>query len=109
MRATHARTGEAAYLDFLTVVGPATDKSNACPVSLAGGRRSWCVVLKSVLVGVVPYVIMLVGIPFFNSGREVAQLPLLGLWILVWVVLTPPFLLAAYRLLPPGERRERES
>jgi hypothetical protein len=51
---------------------------------------------------------MLVGIPFFNSGREVAQFPLLGLWILIWVVLTPAFLLAAYRLLPPGERQERE-
>jgi len=63
-------------------------------------------VLKSVIVGLVPYVVMLVGIPFVNSGREVAQFPLLGLWILIWVVLTPPFLLAAYRLLPERERRE---
>lgn len=62
--------------------------------------------LKSVLVGIVPYVVMLAGIPFFNSGTEVAQFPLLGLWILIWVVLTPVFLLAAYRLLPDSERRE---
>jgi hypothetical protein len=63
-------------------------------------------VAKSVAVALLPYVAMIVGIPFFNSGRNVGGLPLLGLWILIWVVLTPPALLLAYRLLPDRERKE---
>jgi hypothetical protein len=65
--------------------------------------------VKSVVVGFVPYVGMLVGVPFVNSGRNVLGLPLLGLWILVWVLLTPAFLWAAGRLLPAHEREEGRS
>ena len=64
--------------------------------------------VRSVAVGLVPYVIMLAGIPFFNRATQVGPLPLLGLWIGAWVVLTPPFLLLAHRLLPAAERQERE-
>jgi Protein of unknown function (DUF3311) len=62
--------------------------------------------LKAAVAGFTPYVVMLIGIPFFNSGANVGGVPLLGLWILIWVVLTPVFLLAAYRLLPRAEREE---
>lgn len=60
--------------------------------------------IRSVLAGLAPYVAMIAGIPFFDSGRQVGQFPMLGLWILIWVVLTPPFLLLAFRLLPARER-----
>jgi len=62
--------------------------------------------LKPVAAGFLPYVVMIVGVPFFNSPDNIGGLPLLGLWILIWVVLTPVFLLAAYRLLPRAEREE---
>jgi Protein of unknown function (DUF3311) len=62
--------------------------------------------LKSAAVGFTPYVAMLVGVPFVNSAVNMGGIPLLGLWILIWVVLTPAFLLAAYRLLPPAERED---
>jgi hypothetical protein len=62
--------------------------------------------LKPALAGFAPYVLMLAGIPFVNSAANVGGIPLLGLWILIWVVLTPAFLLAAYRLLPRAEREE---
>lgn len=62
--------------------------------------------MRSAAVGLVPYVIMLAGIPFVDSATQVGPLPLLGLWIGVWVVLTPVFLLLAYRLLPAGERQD---
>lgn len=61
---------------------------------------------RSLIVGFAPYVAMLVGIPFVNSTRDVLGLPLLGLWILVWVLLTPVFLTAAHRLLPARIREE---
>lgn len=62
--------------------------------------------LKAAAVGFIPYVVMLVGIPFVNSGANVGGIPLLGLWILIWVLLTPVFLLGAFRLLPRAEREE---
>lgn len=62
--------------------------------------------LKSIIVGFFPYVVMLVGVPFVNSTANVGGLPLLALWILIWVLLTPVFLLAAFRLLPRAEREE---
>jgi hypothetical protein len=62
--------------------------------------------LKSAAVGFAPYVVMLVGIPFVNSPANMGGIPLLGLWILIWVVLTPAFLLAAHRLLPRAERED---
>lgn len=61
---------------------------------------------RSLIVGFVPYVVMLVGIPFFNSTRDVLGLPLLGFWILLWVVLSPAFLTLAHRLLPARIREE---
>ena len=61
---------------------------------------------RSLTVGFIPFVGMLVGIPFVNSDREVIGVPLLGLWILAWVIVTPLFLLAAHRLLPEQEREE---
>ncbi|HLI39140.1 MAG TPA: DUF3311 domain-containing protein [Streptosporangiaceae bacterium] len=62
--------------------------------------------LKPVAAGFLPYVAMVAGVPFFNSSANIGGLPLLGLWILIWVVATPLFLLAAYRLLPRAEREE---
>ncbi|HYZ52517.1 MAG TPA: DUF3311 domain-containing protein [Streptosporangiaceae bacterium] len=62
--------------------------------------------LKSAAVGFTPYVVMLAGVPFVNSTANVGGIPLLGLWILIWVVLTPVFLLAAHRLLPRAERED---
>lgn len=64
---------------------------------------------RSITVGLIPYVIMLAGIPFVNSDTQVGPLSLLGLWIGIWVVLTPPFLLLAHRLLPAREREEGRS
>ncbi len=61
---------------------------------------------RSMAVGFIPFVGMLVGIPFVNSTRAVIGIPLLGLWILAWVLVTPLFLLAAHRLLPERERSE---
>ncbi len=61
---------------------------------------------RSMAVGFIPFVGMLVGIPFVNSTREVIGIPLLGVWILAWVLVTPLFLLAAHRLLPAAEREE---
>lgn len=69
-----------------------------------GSRTLW----PSLIVGFIPYAVMVVGIPFVNSGREVLGLPELGLWIIVWVVLASPFLVVAHRLLPPAERDEAD-
>jgi hypothetical protein len=63
-------------------------------------------VVRSVAVGLVPYVVMLAGIPFFNSATQVGPLPLLGLWIGGWVLLSPLFLLLAHWLLPAAERQD---
>lgn len=64
--------------------------------------------VRAVLVGLVPYVVMIAGVPLFNSGREVIGLPELGLWVLIWVVLTPAFMLLSHRLLPAREKEEEE-
>jgi hypothetical protein len=64
--------------------------------------------LRSVAVGVLPYVVMLAGIPFFNKSANVGGIPLLALWIGIWVVLTPAFLAVAGRLLPRAEREESQ-
>jgi uncharacterized protein DUF3311 len=61
---------------------------------------------RAIIVGFLPYVVMVAGVPFVNSAADVGGLPLLALWILIWVVLTPVFLLAASRLLPQAEREE---
>jgi hypothetical protein len=61
---------------------------------------------KSLAVGLIPYVIMLVGIPFFNKSVNVGGVPLLGLWIGAWVVLVPAFLVLAGRMLPRAERED---
>jgi hypothetical protein len=61
---------------------------------------------KSLVVGLIPYVIMLVGIPFFNKSVNVGGVPLLGLWIGAWVVLVPAFLALAGRMLPRAERED---
>jgi hypothetical protein len=62
--------------------------------------------LRSVAAGFIPYVVMLVGIPFFNKSTNVGGIPLLALWIGIWVVLTPAFLALASRLLPRAERED---
>ena len=61
---------------------------------------------RSLAVGFAPYILMVAGVPVFNSGADVIGLPELGLWILIWVVLSPLFLAVAHRLLPEAERRE---
>lgn len=62
---------------------------------------------KSIVVGFTPYVVMLVGIPFFNRSVNVGGVPLLAVWILPWVVLIPAFLAVAGRLLPRAEKEDR--
>jgi hypothetical protein len=61
---------------------------------------------KSLAVGFIPYVVMLIGIPFFNKSVNVGGIPLLGLWIIIWVVLVPVFLVLAWRMLPRAERED---
>lgn len=61
---------------------------------------------RAILIGFIPYVVMLVGIPFFNKSVNVGGIPLLGLWIGAWVVLSPAFLAAAGRALPRAERED---
>ena len=61
---------------------------------------------KSLAVGFTPYVVMLIGIPFFNKSVNVGGIPLLGLWIIIWVVLVPVFLVLAGRMLPRAERED---
>ena len=62
---------------------------------------------KSLAVGFTPYVVMLIGIPFFNRSVNVGGVPLLGLWIGTWVVLVPVFLAVSARLLPRAEREDQ--
>jgi hypothetical protein len=50
---------------------------------------------------------MIIGIPFFNKSVNVGGIPLLGLWIGIWVVLVPVFLSLAARLLPRAEREDQ--
>jgi Protein of unknown function (DUF3311) len=64
--------------------------------------------LRSVAAGFIPYVVMLVGIPFFNKSTSVGGIPLLALWIGIWVLLTPAFLALASRLLPRAEREDSQ-
>lgn len=61
---------------------------------------------RSLAIGFIPYLVMLIGIPFFNRSVNVGGIPLLGLWIGAWVVLTPAFLALAGRLLPRAERED---
>jgi hypothetical protein len=61
---------------------------------------------RSVVVGFIPYVVMLAGIPFFNKSVNVGGVPLLAVWILPWVLLVPAFLALAGRLLPRAERED---
>lgn len=75
--------------------------------SMPSGSRSESLV-PALVAGFIPFVGMLVGIPFVNSTTNVGGVPLLGLWLLIWVVLTPPFLLLAHRLLPASEREEEQ-
>jgi hypothetical protein len=62
---------------------------------------------KSLAVGLIPYIVMIIGIPFFNKSVNVGGIPLLGLWIGIWVVLVPVFLSLAARLLPRAEREDQ--
>ena len=63
-------------------------------------------------IAAIPYLAMIVGVPFMNSTAKAWFLPEIGMWILAWVVLTPLFLFAAYRVggyaeyeAEPGESR----
>lgn len=62
---------------------------------------------RSLIAGLVPYVIMLAGIPFFNKSVNVGGIPLLALWIVAWVITVPAFLALAGRLLPRAEKEDR--
>lgn len=62
---------------------------------------------RSMIVAFVPYVVMLAGIPFFNKSVNEGGVPLLALWIVIWVVLVPAFLALAGRLLPRAEKEDR--
>jgi hypothetical protein len=63
--------------------------------------------VKSLALGFIPYIVMIIGIPFFNKSVNVGGIPLLGLWIGIWVVLVPVFLSLAARLLPRAEREDQ--
>ncbi|HEY1704757.1 MAG TPA: DUF3311 domain-containing protein [Trebonia sp.] len=63
--------------------------------------------VKSLALGFIPYIVMVIGIPFFNKSVNVGGIPLLGLWIGIWVVLVPVFLTLAARLLPRAEREDQ--
>jgi hypothetical protein len=63
--------------------------------------------VKSLALGLIPYIVMIIGIPFFNKSVNVGGIPLLGLWIGIWVVLVPVFLSLAARLLPRAEREDQ--
>jgi hypothetical protein len=40
----------------------------------------------------IPYVFMVLGIPFVNRDSFVLGMPLLQFWILLWVLLSPVFI-----------------
>lgn len=58
---------------------------------------------KALLLGAIPYLAMIVGIPFVNSTRVVLGLPLIALWICLCVLVSPVFLGLAARQFPSGE------
>lgn len=62
----------------------------------------------ALMLGAVPFLTLVLALPLVNRERPVILgLPFLLFWILAWVVLTPVFLYAAYRLEkkhnPPDE------
>ncbi len=57
------------------------------------GRIRWSVVLGSV-----PFLTLVLALPFVNRLRPVIfGLPFILFWILFWILLTPVLLFAAYR------------
>ncbi|CCH76906.1 exported hypothetical protein [Nostocoides japonicum T1-X7] len=46
----------------------------------------------------VPVVVLVGGVPFFSSETRIGPLPALGTWFLIWVLLTPLFVLTGDRL-----------
>jgi hypothetical protein len=58
------------------------------------GRIRWSVVL-----GCVPFLTLVLALPFVNRLRPVILgLPFILFWILFWIVFTPVLLFAAYRV-----------
>lgn len=49
-------------------------------------------VKKFAWIAFIPYVFMILGIPFVNSEQPVLGIPLVGFWIAIWVLLIPLFL-----------------
>jgi hypothetical protein len=65
----------------------------------------------ALMLGAIPFLTLVLALPLVNRERPVILgLPFLLFWILGWVVLTPVFLYAAYRLEkkhnPPDEGGE---
>ena len=57
------------------------------------GRIRWSVVL-----GIVPFLTLVLALPFVNRLRPVVLgLPFILFWILIWILLTPVLLFAAAR------------
>ena len=57
------------------------------------GRIRWSVVL-----GIVPFLTLVLALPFVNRLRPVVLgLPFILFWILIWILLTPVLLFAADR------------
>jgi hypothetical protein len=53
----------------------------------------------SVVLGSVPFLTLVLALPFVNRLRPVILgLPFILFWILSWILLTPVLLFAAYRL-----------
>jgi len=51
----------------------------------------------ALLLGAVPFITLVLALPLVNRLEPVILgLPFLLFWILIWVVLTPPILFAAY-------------
>ena len=58
------------------------------------GTTAW-----SIAVALVPVLALTVGIPFANRVEpRIAGLPFLPVYIAMWIVLTPIFMLAVYRI-----------
>jgi hypothetical protein len=63
----------------------------------------------ALLLGLVPFVTLVLALPFVNRVEPVILgLPFLLFWIFAWVCLTPLALLAAYRLQRSAEQQAGE-
>ena len=61
------------------------------------------------LLAALPFIGILLGVPFFNRVEPlVLGMPLVLAWIVMWVVLTAVIMTVVYRLDPANRPRETE-